>query len=168
MKLTVISIVSSIIFSLLSLYFSYQNKKIKDREVAHNFNFYVDIYSIDKINGKDCVQLVINNSSFYPVYDVLMISAQNNNTLSNPNINPSNIQYHNIVFPGTYTEWIEYEGCGAGGFQTCIGIFRDNNNQYWEKLQDGQIKAISNKERDKFLEKYQIFPPFPNSVLYKY
>lgn len=105
--------------------------------------------------------VVINNNSNLPIYNVLVLSLGNRSQLNYKDIEyQSFVNYYPILVPGETKDTIGTNGSALGIERPATAIlFTDSQEQYWYRNQVGKLDKLTEQEYDKLVVTLGYRPP---------
>ncbi|EHJ53311.1 hypothetical protein [Streptococcus macacae] len=115
--------------------------------------------------SKNCFiryNLIINNSSNLPIYNVLVLALSNKRYLHFQNIkywDYNLINYYPFLAPGEKIDSIKTYGSGFSEYPMVSILFTDTNMRHWYRNQMGKLTQLNAQEYDKLVKNLSYRPP---------
>ncbi|WP_019790305.1 hypothetical protein [Streptococcus sobrinus] len=105
--------------------------------------------------------VVINNNSNLPIYNVLVLSLGNRSQLNYKDIEyQSFVNYYPILVPGETKDTIRTNGSALGIERPATAmLFTDSQEQHWYRNQVGKLDKLTEQEYDKLVVTLGYRPP---------
>ncbi|WP_057491102.1 hypothetical protein [Streptococcus orisasini] len=173
MNINFSDLITTIIGALIGGLFSYlivrvqlkYRERDKEDEQASNVATWLTDISDRQSSNDNYIKydLVINNNSNLPIYNVLIISLSNKVNLHFQDIkfwDYELINYYPILTPGIKKDLINTKGSGIGVERPAVSIlFTDVYGKYRYRNQLGQLTQLSTKEYDGLIVRLGYRPP---------
>lgn len=106
--------------------------------------------------------LIINNNSNLPIYNVLVLALSNKKYLHFQDIeywDYNLINYYSFLVPGEKIDSINTYGSGFGEYPAVSILFTDSNTRHWYRNQMGKLTQLNSQEYDKLVKNLGYRPP---------
>lgn len=164
----IITIVGSLVGGLFSylivrVQFKYKERDKEDEQAANVAAWLTDMSDEQPNNCYIKYDLVINNNSNLPIYNVLVLSLSNRMSLGFQDIkywDHELINYYPYLISGIKKDSINTSGSATGVERPAVSIlFTDVHGKYRYRNQLGQLAQLSKEEYDALVVRLGYRPP---------
>ena len=140
-------------------------EKEKEAEQASKIAAWLTSVSNSDDQPKNCFirsDLIINNNSHLPIYNVVVLALSNKKYLHFKDIknwDDNLINYYSYLVPGEKIDSINTYGSGSGECPMVSILFTDTNTRDWYRNQIGKLTQLNSQEYDKLVKKLGYRPP---------
>lgn len=140
-------------------------EKEKEAEQASKIAAWLRGTSNSNDQPKSCFiryDLIINNNSNLPIYNVLVLALSNKKYPYFQDIKSWDynlINYYSFLVPGEKIDSINTYGSGLGEYPMVSILFTDTNMRHWYRNQMGKLTQLNSQEYDELVKKLGYRPP---------
>lgn len=140
-------------------------EKEKEAEQASKIVAWLISVSNSDDQPKNCFiryDLIINNNSHLPIYNVVVLALSNKKYLHFKDIknwDDNLINYYSCLVPGEKIDSINTYGSGSGECPMVSILFTDTNTRHWYRNQIGKLTQLNSQEYDKLVKNLGYRPP---------